>query len=61
MCVTAFSKQRGHVSTEWTVTTMLMIAALFLPIAGDGQSVVALLMESLQGLHKHNSFVLSLP
>ena len=55
-----FSKQRGHVSTEWTVATLVMLGALFLPIA-DGQSVLALLMESVQGLHKHSSFVLSLP
>lgn len=55
-----FTKQRGHVSTEWTVATLLMLGALFLPIA-DGQSVMALLMESVQGLHKHSSFILSLP
>lgn len=61
MCAANFSKQRGHVSTEWTVATLLMLGALFLPIAGDGQSVLALLMESVQGLHKHSSFVLSLP
>lgn len=56
-----FSKQRGHVVTEWVVVTMILIFALFAPIAGNGQSVMGLLMESIQGFHKHNSFVLSLP
>ncbi len=55
-----FSKQSGHVSTEWTVATLVMLGVLFLPIA-DGQSVLALLMESIQGMHRHSSFVLSLP
>ncbi len=57
----AFSKQRGHVATEWAVATMILVAALFAPIAGDDQSVMGLLMESIQGFHKHNSFVSSLP
>ena len=60
MRTSLFTKQRGHVSTEWTVATLLMLGALFLPIA-DGQSAMALLMENVQGLHKHSSFVLSLP
>lgn len=56
-----FSRQRGHVVAEWVVVTMILIVALFAPIAGNGQSVMGLLMESIQGFHKHNSFVLSLP
>lgn len=55
------SKQRGNVTTEWTVVTLVLVAALFAPIVGNGQSVMGLLMDSLQGFHKHSSFVLSLP
>lgn len=55
------SKQRGNVTAEWTVVMLVLVAALFAPIAGNGQSVMGLLMDSLQGFHKHSSFVLSLP
>lgn len=54
-------KQQGSVSTEWTISTLIMIAALFAPLAGDGQSVMAVLMESLQGFHKNGSAIFSLP
>ena len=56
-----FSRQRGHVASEWVLVTMILIVALFAPIAGNGQSVMGLLLDSIQGFHKHSSFVLSLP
>lgn len=54
-------KQRGNVSTEWTISTLIMIAVLFAPLGGDGQSVMGVMMDSLQGFHKHGSAIFSLP
>ncbi len=53
--------QRGATSTEWTVATLILLAALFVPAGPSGQSVMGFMMESLQNFHKHTTYVYSLP
>ncbi|MEE9424943.1 MAG: hypothetical protein V3V18_08170 [Methylococcales bacterium] len=55
------NKQRGSVSTEWVIVTMIMLLALFAPLVGGNQSVMSLFMDALRGFHQNSSFLLSLP
>ena len=57
----SLKRQIGSASTEWTILTLLVVAALFAPIAGDGQSTMGLIMETMQGFHKHGSKAYGLP
>ena len=52
--------QRGQASTEWTIATFIIIAALFVPFTGD-KSAVSLFMDAVRTHHKDTSFILSLP
>ncbi|MEM8499607.1 MAG: hypothetical protein AAF542_16410 [Pseudomonadota bacterium] len=54
-------RQRGSTSTEWTVATLILLAALCVPAGANGQSVMGFMMESLQNFHKHTTYVYSLP
>lgn len=55
-------RQRGSVSTEWVIVTLIMIMALFAPVpGGDGRSVMALFMDALRGFYMNTSYLMSLP
>ena len=57
----SLKQQRGSTSTEWTVATLILLAALFVPAGAGGQSAMGFMMESLQNFHKHTTYVYSLP
>ena len=54
-------KNRGHVSVEWVLVMLVVTMALFAPMPGSEQSVVAMMMESIRGFNEHTSFMYSLP
>jgi hypothetical protein len=54
-------KQSGHIISEWVVVTLLISIALFTPIPGTDQSVVAMMMTAIRDFHASNSYLLSLP
>lgn len=55
------NKQKGAVSTEWTATTLILIAALFVPVGANGQSAMGMMMSALQSYQKNNALIYSLP
>lgn len=56
------NKQRGSVSTEWTVATMALLVVLFTPLPGEeGRSLMAILMDSIRGFYMNTAWLLSLP
>lgn len=54
--------QRGAASVEYTVVTLMVIVALFIPLKGEGSlSGVGLLLQGLRNFQMHSTFLLSLP
>lgn len=53
-------RQLGHVSFEWTLVTLIVMTALFLPLDGDKSAVVSL-MDAVRSYHANASFAFSLP
>lgn len=58
---TQYSRQSGHVISEWVLATLLISIALFAPIPGTDQSVVAMMMQAIRDFHASNAYLLSLP
>jgi hypothetical protein len=54
------SRQKGQVSAEWLVGTVIILFALFVPVAGD-QSAVGMLMTAIRDYYAASSFVTSMP
>lgn len=46
---------------EYLITTIMTMAALFLPLPGLDDSIVGWVMESMKGFHATTSWLLSLP
>lgn len=53
--------ERGSINVEWSLSTLICCAALFLPIFDGGQSALGLLVDAIHSWQQHNSFALSLP
>jgi len=57
-----YKLQRGSAAVEYTVVTLIVIGALFVPLNGAGSlSGVGLLLQGLRNFQMHSSFLLSLP
>lgn len=55
-------RQQGGVSVEYCVATLMVLAALFLPLGGEGSmSGVDLLLQGLRNFQMHTTYLLSLP
>ena len=54
-------RYRGSVLTEYSITTGLVIAALFVPIPGVGISALDLLIQALNGFQNHSTVFISMP
>jgi len=54
-------RQKGHVATEWTMITFMMVLVLFTPAFGENQSIMGLLMDSIRGFYDNASLLYSLP
>ena len=60
--LTRRQKQIGGVTVEYCVATMMVIAALFIPLGGEGSmSGVDLLLQGLRNFQMHTTYLLSLP
>lgn len=56
------SRQAGSAAVEYTVVTLAVIAALFIPLGGEGSlSGVGLLLQGLRNFQMHTTYLLSLP
>jgi len=53
--------ETGSVLSEYVVITGMVIAALFVPIPGLGQSAIDFLIISLNAFQSHSIGLLSLP
>jgi len=54
--------QSGAATVEYTVVTLIVISALFVPLGGPGSlSGVGMLLQGLRNFQMHSSFLLSLP
>ena len=54
--------QKGSATVEYTIVTLIVITALFVPLGGEGSlSGVGLLLQGLRNFQMHSSFLLSLP
>lgn len=54
--------QSGAAAVEYTVVTLAVITALFVPLGGDGSlSGVGLLLQGLRNFQMHSTYLLSLP
>jgi len=51
---------RGNVTVEWTLVTMLLFGALFLPVDGE-RSAMELFVEAVQDYNRGTTFLMSLP
>ena len=51
---------RGNVTVEWTLVTILLFGALFLPVDGE-RSAMELFVEAVQDYNGGTTFLLSLP
>ncbi len=54
-------RQHGSVITEYTITTAIVITALFIPIPGVGLSAVDFVIQALNGFQDHSTVFLSMP
>lgn len=57
----SLKRQAGSVSLEWTLATLVMLVALFVPLPGADRSLMALFMDALRGFYMNTSYLLSLP
>jgi len=56
------SVQRGAATVEYSVVTLMVIVALFVPLGGEGSlSGVGLLLQGLRNFQMHTTYLLSLP
>lgn len=54
--------QTGAAAVEYTVVTLAVITALFVPLGGEGSlSGVGLLLQGLRNFQMHSTYLLSLP
>ncbi|WP_416394995.1 hypothetical protein [Allohahella sp. A8] len=52
--------QRGQVTAEWLVGTLILVLALFVPLNGE-DSAVSLMMTAIRDHYSAASFVASMP
>jgi len=57
----ARERQCGSVLSEYVLTTGVIIAALFVPIPGFGQSAIDFMITALNAFQSHAITLLSLP
>lgn len=56
------SRQGGSATVEYTLVSLAVIAALFIPLGGEGSlSGVGLLLQGLRNFQMHTTYLLSLP
>lgn len=56
------SSQQGAATLEYTVVTLMVIVALFIPVGGEGSlSGVEMLLQGLRNFQMHTTYLLSLP
>jgi len=53
--------QRGSASVEYVLVIVAVVFVLFVPIAGEGRSVVDLLLDALRGFQANSTYLLSMP
>ncbi len=57
----AVKRQCGSVLTEYTITTGIIVVALFVPIPGLGESAIDLVIRALNEFQAHSVVMLSMP
>jgi hypothetical protein len=56
-----YIRQRGSATVEYAVVTGVVVATLFLPLPGLGESLVDTLITALRQFQDNSTFLLSLP
>jgi hypothetical protein len=54
------NKQRGQATAEWTIATMILIGALFVPYNGK-DSAMSNFMKKLRSYNADSTYFISLP
>lgn len=54
-------RQRGAAATEYLVGLAIVIAALFVPVPGSGDSLINWFMETLSAFQASTTFLMSIP
>lgn len=53
--------QRGAVMVEYSIVTLVVVMALFLPLPGLQDSLITTVMDALRQFQSHTLLLLSLP
>lgn len=54
-------RQAGSASVEYVVLTVAIVAALFLPLPGLGESLVSMMVTALRDFQANTTYLLSMP
>lgn len=54
-------RQRGAAAVEYTLVTLLVVAALFAPVGDTDASLVERLLDAFRGFQAHSIYLLSMP
>ena len=54
-------QQAGHALTESLVLTIILLAALYVPLPGIGESAFTWLVKAIKGFQAHSIYLLALP
>lgn len=57
----SYAAQRGTVLVEYSVVTLIVVMALFIPLPGFQDSLINLVMDALRQFQSHTMLLLSLP